>query len=330
MTNLAVIPPVVQTFYDRTLLKRATPNLVHDQFGQKRPIKKNSGNQIIFRRYESLAANITALTEGTPPTGKDMSKTDVTYTLAQYGDFTKFTDMVSMTNQDPIITEATELLGEQMGNSLDQVYRNVLVAGTSVRYGSGVAGRINVITKLLQADLDKAIRTLRSNNASFINDAIKASTSIGTVGIRKTYWAIVHTDTEQDLEAITGYRSITEYAAQTNIKEGEIGSYKYIRFVSTTNARIFPDTGGTAVTNGLKYTTASTSCDIYATLIFGKDAYGICPLDGGTSKVIVKNLGDAGAADPLNQYGTVGWKATTVCGILNNAFMIRIEHGVTA
>ena len=33
----------MKTFYDMTLIDEASPNLVHDQFGQKRPIPKNGG-----------------------------------------------------------------------------------------------------------------------------------------------------------------------------------------------------------------------------------------------------------------------------------------------
>ena len=332
LTNLSAIPPVIATYYDRNLLERALPALVHDRFGQKRPIKKNSGNQIIFRRYESLTAATTPLTEGTTPSGSALSKTDVTATLAQYGDFVTITDMVELTNQDPVLTEAGAVLGEQMGNTLDRIYRAVLVAGTSVFYANAVAGRSNIVTKIAAADFDKIVRALRRNNAKYWSPEIKASTGVGTAPVRAAYFAIVHPDTAYDLEAVltTSFKPVSEYASMSGVMEDEIGTYKNIRFIMSTNANIVPDTGGTAVTNGLKYTTANTSCDVYQTLIFGKDAYGVCPLDALTSKMIIKPRGSSGAYDPLDQFGTVGWKATTVAKILNNSFMYRYEHGVSA
>ena len=108
VTTLSQVAPGVQAFYDRNLLTRAQPNDVHGRFGQKRPIPKNSGNQIKFRRYSQLAAATNALTEGVTPSGSALSVTDVTSTLVQYGDFVTLTDMVSMTNQDPVVTEATD------------------------------------------------------------------------------------------------------------------------------------------------------------------------------------------------------------------------------
>jgi N4-gp56 family major capsid protein len=66
----------------------------------------------------------------------------MTATLAQYGDFVTLSDMVSMTNQDPVVTEATDVLGDQAGTTIDQVRRDVLVAGTNVAYANGVANRL--------------------------------------------------------------------------------------------------------------------------------------------------------------------------------------------
>lgn len=65
--------------------------------------------------------------------------------------------------------------------------------------------------------------------------------------------------------------------------------------------------------------------DVYATLIFGENAYGTTSLANGGLEHIVKQLGSAGSSDPLNQRATVGWKATKVTVRLVEAFMIRIE-----
>src|SRR5438067_6399897 len=120
------IPPAIQAFYDRNLLDRAIPADVHGRFGQVRPIKTRSGNQIKFRRYESLAPATTALTEGVTPAGNSLTVTDVTANLAQYGDFLTVSDMVDLTNQDPVLTEAGTVLGEQGGVTVDIVRRDVM------------------------------------------------------------------------------------------------------------------------------------------------------------------------------------------------------------
>ena len=64
---------------------------------------------------------------------------------------------------------------------------------------------------------------------------------------------------------------------------------------------------------------------VYATLLFGENAYGTTEIVGGGLEHIVKQLGSAGTADPLNQRATVGWKATKAAVRLVEPFMIRIE-----
>jgi hypothetical protein len=69
--------------------------------------------------------------------------------------------------------------------------------------------------------------------------------------------------------------------------------------------------------------------DVYATLVMGDNAYGTTELSGGGLQHIVKQLGSAGTADPLNQRATVGWKATKAATRLVEAFMVRIETAST-
>jgi len=322
-TTLSQVAPGVQAFYDRNLLSRAQPNDVHGRFGQKRPVASRSGNQIKFRRYSQLAAATTALVEGVTPSGSSLSVTDITSTLGQWGDYVTLTDMVSMTNQDPVVTEATDVLGDQAGTTIDQIRRDVLVAGTNVAYASAVASRLLLVNKLTGPDLDKAIRFLKGQNAKFMKEGIPPSDGVGTGAIRKAFVAIVHPDVEYDLESITGFKAVSDYPAQMGVMEDEIGAYKNIRFVSSTNAKIWTN-ATTATTAGYKATGAGSN-DVFGTLIFAAEAYGLSPLAGQAMNTYVKALGSAGTADPLEQRSTVGWKATTTTTILNQSWMLRIE-----
>jgi N4-gp56 family major capsid protein len=320
-TTISQVAPGVQAFYDRNLLSRAQPNDVHGRFGQKRPIAMRSGNQIKFRRYSQLAAATTALTEGVTPGGSSLAVTDITSTLAQYGDFITLSDMVSMVNQDPVVTEATDVLGDQAGTTIDLTRRDVLVAGSNAAFASGVANRLALVNKLSGPDLDKAIRFLKNQNAKFMKEGIMPTDGVGTGAIRKAYIGIVHPDVEFDLETITGFRAVSDYSSQQGVIEDEIGSYKNIRFVTSTNAKVWAN-GTTALTAGYK---GGTTNDVYATLIIAAESYGVSPLAGQAMQTYVKALGSAGSADPLEQRSTVGWKATTVTTILNQAWLLRIE-----
>jgi N4-gp56 family major capsid protein len=77
--------------------------------------------------------------------------------------------------------------------------------------------------------------------------------------------------------------------------------------------------------------TTKKGTDIHATLVFGADAYGIIDVDGeGCLQTIVKPVGSGGASDPLDQRATVGAKvAAYTAKILNNLWIVRVEHGVS-
>jgi N4-gp56 family major capsid protein len=319
-----VIQPALQAYYDRNLLDRAIPADVHGRFGQVRPIQTRSGNQIKFRRYESLAVATTPLVEGVTPSGNQITTTDVTATLAQYGDFLNVTDMVDLTNQDAVLTEVGMVLGEQAGVSVDQIRRDVMVAGTNVIYTNGSA-RNTLNTVLSSVALRTAIRFLGRQNAKYLRNIIKADRNIATLGIRAAYIGLVHPDTEAQLESIPGYIPVTEYSDAMQAEDDECGSYRNIRFFRSTNCKVFLAAGAAVGTDGM-ISAGAVSNDIYATLIIAANAYGVCPLSGNALQNIIKPIGSAGAADPLNQRATSGWKAITTTQILNQNWITRVEH----
>jgi N4-gp56 family major capsid protein len=319
-----VIQPALQAYYDRNLLDRAIPSDVHGRFGQVRPIQTRSGNQIKFRRYEALAASTAPLVEGVTPSGNQITTTDVTATLAQYGDYINVTDMVDLTNQDAVLTEVGMVLGEQAGFSIDQVRRDVMVAGTNVIYTNGAA-RNTLNTVLSSVSLRTAVRFIGRQNGKALRNIIKAGTAISTIGIRAAYIGLVHPDTEAQMESIPGYIPITEYSDAMQAEDDECGSYRNIRFFRSTNCKVFANAGLAVGTDGMISTGAANN-DVYATLIIAANAYGLVPLSGNALQNIIKPIGSAGSADPLNQRATSGWKAITTTQILNQNWLTRIEH----
>lgn len=330
ITGTSDIPVNLQGYYDRNLLERATPMLVYGNYGQTRPVPKNSGTRINFRGYNALAVATTPLTEGVTPTGKKLSATTIYATLSQYGDFVTGTDWIDMVGLDANLMEvAGDVLGEQAGETVDTIYRDVLVAGTSVRYASGQTARTSVANALTDADVEVVLRTLEGNNARKMREMIKAGPNIGTVPIPPSYIWISHTDSRYDIERLTGFKSVEEFASQGNVPEGCIGAVKNILFVLTTQGKIW-EAGGVVVASAPTLKAVdSTNIDVYGSIVLAKNAYGVVPLQKKTIRNIVKKLGSAGTNDPLDQRWTSGWKTATTCKILNDDFIIRVEHGVT-
>ena len=128
------VSPDAAVFYDRVLLERGTPFEVHTLFAETKSLKQRNGKTINFRRFGSLAVATTPLTEGVTPSGKTVTKTEITATIQEYGDFVRYSDMVDLVAIDPVLAEFQELLGEQAGETLDILARDVYVAGSNVYY----------------------------------------------------------------------------------------------------------------------------------------------------------------------------------------------------
>ena len=96
------------------------------------------------------------------------------------------------------------------------------------------------------------------------------------------------------------------------------------------------DTTDWTTTNALKivpYGGGASNAPVYSTLVYGKDAFGTIELggDGRNTRIIINPPGSSGALDPLEQRGAIAWKVKGFCTvILQDDFIVRIEHGATA
>ena len=292
----------MKTFYDMTLIDEAQASLVHDQFAQKRPIPKNSGKTIEFRKFASLPKALTPLTEGVTPDGKSLNVTAITATVAQYGDYITQSDVLELTTIDNTILEATKLLGRQAGLTLDTITRNILHSGTNVTYCPKVAADGTETEVTSRAGLDntcqltvkvvqKVVAKLRGQNAPTINGK---------------YVAIIHPYVAYDLMRDPEWIEAHKYAKPENLYEGEIGEIAGVRFVQTTEAKVYE--GG-----------------VFGSLFMGEGAYGVTEITGGGLQTIVKQKGSAGTADPLDQRSSVGWKAIKTAELLIPNYLVRVE-----
>jgi N4-gp56 family major capsid protein len=317
-TDTTVIDPGVANFYDRRLLRKAFPRLIHLLYAQTRDLPANGSDVIKFRRYSLLTAATTPLTEGVTPAGSQLSKTDISATVKQYGDYVTLTDKLVFTTTDPVLTEANGVLAQQAGNTLDQLARDVMIAGTTVQYASTAAARTDITAsmKLNLAEVQEAVRTLKQNNADKITEMIDPSDGVNTSPVDAAFIGFVHPNTTYDLKNATGFIRVEQYG-QRQALPGEIGALDEVRFIESTNAKVF-SAGG------------SGGADVYATLVIGADFYAQSRVAGEAMRNIIKPLGSAGSADPLDQRQTSGWKAAFVPVRLNESFGVRIEHGVTA
>lgn len=381
-TNVTTDPGLsdeMKTFYSDYLIDLAQPELVHDQFGQKHPIPKNGGKTIEFRKYNPLPKALKPLTEGVTPDGGKLSMSVITAKVEQYGFFVEISDVLLLTAIDNNLVQATQQLGRQAGSTLDTITRETLNGGTNVQYGEG---QVDSRSKLYYtSDNDNCNLTVNA-----IRKAVRFLKVMNTPRINGDYVGIIHPDCSYDLMNDPKWVNVKTYSDPKGIYEGEIGKIEGVRFVETSEAKIFSGDnlasdsrtllvngqvsasksitfdGGTVAAGELvgrkiligdvvttveeNTTTTMTVKDnvtaadnaviypgeagkggrgIYSTLILGANAYGITEIEGGGLQHIVKQLGSAGSADPLDQRATAGWKAIRAVERLIEPYMIRIE-----
>lgn len=294
-----------KTFYDRTLLSRLLPNLTFLKYGQKRPMPKNEGDTINFRRFNSLDVPAASLTEGVTPDGDNLSITAVTATVAQEGNWVRLSDKISMVGIDPVLTESAALMGENAAKTLETRCADVIFNGTSQQFAGGAASAAAIAAgKVVNSEeIKKAVRTLRNNNA----EPLEGGYYIGFCDPSVAY----------DLQNDSLWQDISKYNGAENIMKGEIGRIHGVRFILTT---MCPTDATTA--------TAGT---LHKTLIVGKDAYGVVDVNGSSKpEIIIKPTGSAGTEDPLNQRASVGWKAMAVTVRLQELAMVCIQSMASA
>ena len=297
----------MKTYYEKTLLDLAEPALVHDQFGDSYPIPANNGKTIEFRKYTALPKATEPLTEGVTPAGQTLTVTTVTADVHQYGGWVSLTDMLDLTAIDNNVVQATRVLASQAGRTLDSITRDVLAGGTNVIYAPKLSSDGTETAVASRKALDK---TCTLTPKLFFQAAAQLG-AMNADPIGDSYIAIIHPYAAYDLKTSKEFIEVHKYADPETMFRGEIGKLGNIRFIETSEAKIWKDD------------TCPTGLAVFGTLVLGAHAYGVTELEGGGLEHIVKQLGYGD--DPLNQRASVGWKGMRAAERLVEQYMVRIE-----
>lgn len=286
-----------KTFYERTLLERLLPQLNFYKDATKKKLPKNAGRTINFRKFNSLTAPSASLTEGVTPEGNDLNITTIEAVVEQEGDFVVISDLIQMTGIDPVLTETSELLGEEAGELVDTRIQSAIAKGTNVYFAGGVELRANVAESLTGADIKKLVRKLKNANAKRFADGF--------------YHMQIDPSIAYDLMEDPFWVDVSKYAKPEQMVKGELGKMHGMKFFESTNLN--------TVKEGEK--------DIHIAFAYGKDAYACVDLEGGAGKpeIIVKQNGSAGTDDPLNQRASAGWKNCFTAVITQPEALVRVE-----
>lgn len=309
----------MKTFYDTQLLENARPNLVHAQLAGRQALPRNHGKTVEWRKWNTLP-DAEELTEGVIPTGQKMGQTSMTGALKQIGLYVTVSDQLELHALDNVILGATEELGASAGTSIDKRVRDAAAAGSNVQYCDKVAtgGAHTEVTSRAGLDLTAKLTPDEVNKAVTLLKKLKAPKIDGK------YVAIIHPSVAYDLRSSDAWVEAHKYAGITELFTGEIGELHGVRFIETTEAKVFNGEGCPVKTaadesNG----TPAEYYSVYATLFLGKDAYGMIDPEGGNMEMIIKDKGQVGG--PLNQFSTLGYKFSSAAKILYQDRMVRVE-----
>lgn len=292
----------VKTYYEATFLARAQYELIHEEGAQKRTHKKGEGKTIRFNRYAPLATVPTPLTEGTNPAEVNVSSTTVDATLAEYGNVIKISKLLSLTSIDKGEgKEKVELMGQNMGETLDEVARDALYSGATVQLAGGKSALSDIASSdhFTATEIKKAVRTLEENKAMVYEDGFY----LGKVGPR----------TKFDLIGDSTWINAKTYSDVKDLYRGEMGELYQVRFLLTKNQK-----------------SESSTTTVYSNFIHGDNAFGVYDLEGDIPQLYIKVPGPQDTSNPINRYSTIGWGGSYVAKVLIGSWIINVKTAASA
>lgn len=328
------IAPRVATKAVALLLTTAQSVMLTQRYATTENLAKNSGDTVIWRRYEPWAVATQPLTEGVAPTKQPLAKRDYTAVLREYGAWAELTSKVSELHPDNILGVLTKLCGQNFAETMEELTFNFLKAGTNVYYAGSATSAATVNATVARRDFLLVIRGFQNNRVRPLTEIIMPSAKVSTRGIPESYFGMTHPNMRQDVEHVTGFTKVTEYGDPSDLMPAEFGSCEGIRFSASIHCKPWTATGvaGTTYLSSGAAVSASTACDVFPIIIVGKDAYGVVRLQGETAvSLYVSNPGKATpVVDPLGQKGSIGWRSWFAGTILNEYAVAVIKAAATA
>lgn len=291
---------VMSTYYDKLFLDRAKAEIKFDFGADTKTIAPNMGKTVIFNRFTPLALATTPLTEGSSPTAVDMTSTQVSATLQEYGNSVAVSTLFKMTSLDEGLAEHVDVMGTNAGETIDKLINTELSANATAQLAAAALSSIAATDVLSGAMIRKAVRTLKTNKAQKFDGGV--------------FRGIVQPATAYDLMVNSEWLDANRYTTSEAIKNGVIGKIAGVEFVESNNS-----------------STESSTVTVYHNFIFGKHAYAQVSLAGQAGpRIIVKTPGANTTSDPLDMFSTVGWKAVFATKVLNSNWVINCKTGATA
>lgn len=302
---------VDQVAFDRLAYFALRSELLFDQAADVQPVAQAMpGTGVTFTIFADIAAATSTLNEVTDVTPVALSDSQVTVTLNEYGNAVVTTAKLRGTAFLDVDSAAANIIGYNAGDSMDQVVRDVLAAGTNVVYATGGSttptSRESISTDdILHADdVRKVVAQLRGANVATFEGS---------------YMGFIHPDVSYDFRSntdVSAWRTPANYVNPEGIYNGEIGKFESVRFIETPRAKKFANASNGTSTTG--------TIDAYCTHVMGRQAlakaFSVQDGNGATPKIVRGNV-----TDILMRLQPLGWYWLGGYGRFREASLRRIE-----
>ena len=292
---------VDQQAFDQIAYFALRSEMLFDAAADVQPVAQSMpGSSVTFTIFSELADATSTLSETVDLTPTTMADSQVTVTLAEYGNTVNTTAKLRGTSFLDVDAVAANLIGYNAGSSIDTVVANVLKAATNVVYGGGGATTPSSNATVAAEDI------IEANDIRIVTAQLRGSKAQTFNGM---YMAFIHPDVSYDLRRETGaasWRDPHNYNNIGPIYNGEIGAFEAVRFIETPRAPL-DLTGG-----------ASSTVDLYSTIIMGRQslakAHSITDGNGAYPKVVRGPV-----VDSLMRFNPIGWYWLGGYGIFRQA-----------
>ena len=289
----------INIFYQSKVLLRVIDAFIYVRFGKKDSMPMHAGDTNKWRRWGNPTAQTVPLIEGVDPTPILLSKTDIQVKLKEYGAWIVTSSWMTFTGITDDQSQMADVLLDNMRLTIDTLTRDVASGTASQTTASNGSPTVTFIGK---TDLDTIVTNLLVENTRMIKTQISAGQGQGTSPIRSSFIGICHTGQRDRLQAVSGFRHVSNYAQTGQQMEDEFGATDDIRWLLTTNA------------------TRATTTTGYENLIFGMEFYGTVKIKGNSAAAPLIFTPKDRTGSPLQRFTTLGWLQNFAAQILNDNF----------
>ncbi len=291
----------VKTYYEAKFLEIAQYQLLHQDGARKNTHPKGEGKTIQFNRYSPLSSATTPLTEGSNPTEVDITGSQVTCTLQEYGNTVKVSRLLRLTSVDADAEEKVELVGQNMGETLDTLAREALFSGATAQLAGGKAALSDIAASdtFNSTEIKKAVRTLQINKARKYPDGF----FLGKIG---PY-------TEYDIKGDSTWANAKTYSDVKALYRGEVGELHGVRMINVTNQK-----------------SESSTVTVYSNFIHGDYAFACYDLEQDRPKLYIKVPDENDTSNPADRYSTISWAGTFAAKVLITDWVLNVKTAASS